>query len=141
MATKTTVIVEDVGGSFARFRSESPKVFRQVLYDALERSGFALEQRMRAAAPVGPDAPHIRDYITSKRYGYVEQVGYIDATDQAGPNNTASIAEVALYNEYHPNLQPFMRPSAELELKDFKSRMEKALGDVERSLSGGGGLL
>ncbi len=140
MADNMMFVLEDVGGAFARFQREAPKVFRQLIYDALERSAFALAQRMKAAAPVGPDAPHIRDAVTWKRYGYVAQIGYIDATEPAGPTNTASIAQVALFNEYRPNEQPFMRPSAELELKDFQKRMEKALGDAERSLSGGGGL-
>ncbi len=138
MADNMMFVLEDVGGAFARFQREAPKVFRQLIYDALERSAFALAQRMRAAAPVGPEAPYMRDFITTKRYGYVAQIGYIDVTEL--DNSGASIANVALFNEYRPNEQPFMRPSAELELKDFQKRMEKALGDAERSLSGGGGL-
>jgi hypothetical protein len=135
------IILEDVGGSFARLREESPKIYRQVVYDALDKTRFALEQRMRSMAPVGPDSPHIREAITSKRRGYTAQVGYIDATDFAGPDNDASLADVALYNEYNPNRQPFMRPAAELEAKDFVTRIMKACRDVEHSLSGGGGLL
>ena len=135
---KVVITVEDVGGAFKRFQQEAPKVFRQVIYDALDRSAFALAQRMRAAAPVGPDAPHIRDFITTKRHGYVAQIGYIEATEPAGPDNDASVANVALFNEYRPNQQPFMRPSAEAELNDFQKRMRQALEQAERSLSGGG---
>lgn len=138
---RITVSLEDVGGAYARFLREAPKVFRQCLIDAVDRTAFAAAQRMRAMAPVGPDAPHIRDFITTKRRGLVAQVGYIDATQSAGPNNDATIAEVALYNEYRPNAQPFMRPAAEGESKDFVRRVQAACGQAERSLSGGGGLL
>jgi len=141
MASRTEIELVDVNGSFAKFLREAPKVMRQCLYDALDKTAFAVGQRMRTKAPVGPDAPHIRDYVTQKRRGLTAQVGYIDATQPAGPGNTATIAEVALFNEYMPNKQPFMKPAAREEEGNFLKRMKSAIGQVERDLSGGGGLL
>lgn len=132
--------VEDVGGSFARFLKNAPKEMRKCMAGAVQATAFALAQRMKAKAPVGPDAPHIRDFVTSKSRGLYGRAGFIDATEQAGPNNPASIADVALYNEYRPNAQPFMKPAAEQESADFVKRMKVAMGLVERNLSGGGGL-
>lgn len=134
-------IIEDVGGSFRRFLDSEKTIARAYLYDAVEKTAFALSLRMSAEAPVGTDEPHIRDNVTYKRRGMTAQVGFIDATQAAGPDNPASLADVALYNEYHPNVQPFMRPAAEAEAKDFIRRVEDAIRRVERDLSGGGGLL
>lgn len=133
--------VIDVNGSFKRFLKNAPKEFREVLKDAVKRTSFALERRMASSAPIGPDAPHIRDFVTHKVRGLQGQVGFIDATAQAGPENDATIADVALYNEYRPNKQPFMLPAAEAEASDFVKRAKAALGQAERNLSGGGGLL
>jgi hypothetical protein len=135
------VVLEDVGGSFARFLRDAPKEMRQQLQAAVKTTSFAMQQRMKAMAPVGPDAPHIRDAVTHSVRGLVGKVGFIDATAPAGPGNSASIGDVALYNEYSPNNQPFMRPSAEAESSDFVRRMKAAVTQAERSLSGGGGLL
>lgn len=132
--------IVDAGGLFARFKREAPKEFREAIYDAVEKTSFALAQRMRAMAPVGPEAPHIRDHISYKRRGARAEVGYLDATQEAGAGSTATIADVALFNEYAPNKQPFMRPAAEMESKDFDRRVRDALKRVERDLSGGGGL-
>jgi hypothetical protein len=133
--------IEDVGGSFAKFLKNAPKDMRAYLQDAIEKTAFAMAGRMRAGAPVGPDSPHIRDAVTYKRRGLTAQVGFIDATEAAGPDNTATLADVALYNEYSPNKQPFMRPAAEAEASDFTRRMKAAVTQAEHSLSGGGGLL
>jgi hypothetical protein len=141
LMARTVLQIEDVGGSFARLLKQAPKVMRQCVYDALDRTAFALSRRMEASAPVGPDAPHIKDHVTWKRRGLTAQAGFIDATQQAGPNNDATIAEVAMFNEYLPNKQPFMRPAAESEASDFVKRMKAAIGQAERDLSGGGGLL
>jgi hypothetical protein len=138
---KVSITLEDVGGAFRRFQQEAPKVFRQVIYDALDRSAFAVAQRMRAEAPVGPDAPHIRDFVSWKRRGYVAQIGFIEVTELAAPGSDSTIPGVALFNEYSPNRQPFMRPAAEAELSDFQKRMRAAMEQAERDLSGGGGLL
>jgi hypothetical protein len=134
-------VIEDVGGGFQRLLNAEKTIARAYLYEAVEKSAFALARRMEADAPFGPDAPHIKERVTYKRRGMTAQVGYIEATEAAGPDNDASVADVALYNEYHPNQQPFMRPAAEAEAKDFIRRIEDAIRHVERDLAGGGGLL
>lgn len=134
-------VLEDTNGSFARFLRDAPKAMRNEIQAAVKTTCFAMQQRMRAQAPVGPDAPHIRDHVTYAVRGLSGRVGFIDATEAAGPHNTATLADVALYNEYTPNQQPFMRPAAEAEASDFTRRMKAAITNAERSLSGGGGLL
>jgi hypothetical protein len=138
MAATITVTLEDVNGSFARFLREAPRVARKEVAFAVQKATFQVAQRMRASAPVGPDAPHIRDAITTTQRGLTGQAGFINATEPAGPNNSATQAEVALYNEYTPNKQPFMRPAAEAEASGFVRGVREALGRVERTLSGGG---
>lgn len=133
-------VIEDVGGSFARFMREAPKEMRKLLAGEVKATAFSLERRIAFKAPHGPDAPHIKERVTHKARGLSAQVGYIDATEPAAPGNPASIADVALYNEYRPNKQPFMRPAAEAEASDFVKRITVGIGKVERSLSGGGGL-
>jgi hypothetical protein len=131
----------DVGGSFRRMLDRAPRETRRLLEGEIKATAFALSRRMIAKAPKGPDAPHIRDHVSTKTRGLSAQVGYINATQSAGPRSDATIAEVALYNEYRPNRQPFMRPAAEAETSDFVKRMTRAMSEVERNLSGGGGLL
>jgi len=133
--------IEDVGGSFARFVKNAPKDVRSALNDAVKKTCFAMEGRMSVLAPKGPDSPHIKDAVTHKVRGLTGQVGFIDATQQAGADNDATLADVALFNEYSPNKQPFMRPAAEAESSDFVRRATHALTQAERNLSGGGGLL
>ncbi len=133
-------VIEDVGGSFAKFLREAPRVARAHLHDAVEKTALALQQRMRAMAPVGPDAPHIRDAISYLRRGQTAQVGLLEATQPAAPGSSATLAEVGLYNEYSPNKQPFMRPAADMEDRAFIRRVTDAVKQMERDLSGGGGL-
>lgn len=133
--------IEDVGGRFAAIKTTAPKVFAAFVADAVEKTAFGIQQTMRATAPVGPDAPHIRDHVSYTRRGMTAQVGFINATTPAAPGSDASMADVALYNEYQPNKQPFMRPAAEAEARNFLRRMKDAVQQAERNLSGGGGLL
>lgn len=140
---KTTIHLEDVGGSFKRFLAEAPREARAALHDAVEKTAFALQQRMKALAPMGPDAPHIKELITYARRGQRAQIGILESAgggSPAAPGSTATNAEVALYNEYNPNRQPFMKPAAEAEDRDFTRRVSDAMKQVERNLSGGGGL-
>lgn len=131
-------MVEDVGGSFAQFLKRAPRETRAALHDAVEHTAFALQQRMKALAPVGPDAPHIRDAITYQRRGQRADIGLLNATEPAAPGSTASLADVGLYNEYNPNRQPFLRPAAEREDRDFVQRVRDAMRRVEQTLSIGG---
>jgi hypothetical protein len=132
------LFVEDVNGSFAKFLREAPRVARAYLHDAVEKSAFAVQQRMKSLAPVGPDAPHIREAITYRRRGQRADVGLLDATQPAAPGSSATLADVGLFNEYDPNRQPFMRPAAEQEDGPFIRRVIDAIKRVERDLSAGG---
>lgn len=126
------VTIVDVNGSFARFIREAPKVARVYLSAAVGTTTVAVTQRMKALAPVGPDAPHIKDDLASqlpKRHALVGRAGIFDNDEQA---------HIALYNEYRPNKQPFMLPAALDEENAFRARAIAALKQVETTLSGGG---
>lgn len=133
--------IEDVGGSFAKFLKNAPKEMRAYIQDAVKKTCFSMRGRMEVGAAEGPDAPHIKDHVTFETRGLSGKVGFINATEAAGPGNDATIADVALFNEFRPNVQPFMRPAAEAEASDFARRMKAAITQAEHSLSGGGGLL
>jgi hypothetical protein len=143
MADRFTFTVEDDGG-LKRLAAESPRIIREMLKDPVNKTRFALENRIRLRAPVGPDAPHIKDAVTSKmlRGGMTAYVGYIDATEQASPDNPATQAFVALLNEYNHNRSnpPFMRPAAEAESSDFIRRVTDALNQLDRHLGRGVGI-
>lgn len=138
--TRIVVTLDDVGGSFKRFLERAPREARAALHDAVERTAFSLQQRMKALAPLGPDAPHIKDAISYKRRGQRAEIGLLDATEPAAPGSTATMADVGLFNEYSPNRQAFMKPAAEAENADFTRRVSDAMRQVERNLSSGGGL-
>lgn len=125
---RITTVLEDVNGSFARFLRTAPKEFRQELAHVVKQTVFGVGQRMKANAPVGPDAPHIRNDVETTARGLGGKVGYLTNPDQAA---------VALYNEFRPNKQPFMRKSAEDEAGEFRARATKALQKAGRSLSSG----
>lgn len=132
----------DIGGSFARFLKEAPRIARASLHEAVKQTAFSLSRRMMAGAAVSGDeyAPHMRDAITYEAKGMRAEVGFINATEPAAPGSNASIADVALYNEYRPNRQPFMRPAAEAESSDFMRRVSVAIQQMERTLSSGTGI-
>jgi hypothetical protein len=141
---KVTIHLEDVGGSFKRFLAEAPREARAYLHDAVEKTAFSMQQRMKANLHYGPDAPHIKDLVSYRRRGQRAEIGLLDGQGgeaPAGAGSTATNAEVGLYNEYNPNNQPWARPAAEAENADFTRRVSDAMKQVERSLSGGGGLL
>jgi hypothetical protein len=139
MARNNIVIsLEDVGGSFRRLLREAPREARAYLHDAVEKTAFSMANRMRANAPVGPDAPHIKDAIDYKRRGQRAEIGILEGTAPASPDSKTTVAEVGLYNEYNPNKQPFIRPAAEAENADFTRRVADAIRKVERVLSAGG---
>jgi hypothetical protein len=125
----------DVGGSFKKFLRTAAPTIRKNAEQAIDKTGQSLVQRMRSMAPVGPDAPHIRDAITYRRRGTLVEVGLLDAGQPAGPGSNATMADVALYNEYNPNQQPFMRPAAEQEDRAFVNRVTDAVKQAERNLS------
>lgn len=116
--------IEDVGGSFKKFVRNAPKVLRKHLEKSIGSTGPGLAERMKAMAAVGPDAPHMRDAIEVRQRGAMAEVGIFDPEQ----------AEVALYNEYSPNHQPFMRPAAEQSDKDFVRQATNAVERMEKEL-------
>ena len=132
--TRYTSGLEDVNGSFARFIKQAPKEARELCKDAVKVTTFAVLQRMRAKVPVGPDAPHIKDALDMKASGLSGRAGILTSDGEDGP------AHIALYNEYLPNQQPFMRPAAQAEQGDYVKRMKAAIGQLERRLGSGTGI-
>lgn len=131
MALTNRIYIEDVNGSFAAFIRNAPKEVKANLQHAVRITAFAVGQRMKANAPVGPDAPHIKDDIEVQNgRGLSSKVGYF-----GGNGDDSDQLHIALYNEFKPNAQPFMRPAADDEASEFRQLAEVALKNAERSLS------
>jgi hypothetical protein len=139
---KIRVDVVDVNGSFKRFIEFASKgEARKRLHSPVLSTAAALETRMRASAPVGPGEDHIKNAITFSHRATSAQVGLLSEDfggDPAGDGSNATMAEVALYNEYNPNKQPFMRAAAEAESKGFERRIADVLKDMENALGRAG---
>jgi hypothetical protein len=132
---KVTVSLEDVGGSFKRMCEEAPKLARQMMGTAVFTTAMKTLSAMEAAAPEGPDdegltpGEHIRlDLETQWTSGrpLSARVGIFDNDGQA---------HVALYNEYEPNQQPFMRTSLFAQESAFHAAASAALVSIERKLA------
>lgn len=137
MATKTVIVIEDVGGSFARFMKTAPKVARKFVGAAVAKTVEHLADEMFDLAPPRSDQPpHIKDAIDYESRGLSGKAGILEGAEPAGSDSTATQADVAIFNEYNPNQQPFMRPAAEREAAPFVARVTAALKKVERELSG-----
>ncbi len=127
----------DVNGSLRRLARDAPSVLRKRLMPAVLLTAGRLAKRMAANAPVGPDAPHLRDTVTFTQRGLSAEVGYIRdhyGADPAADGSDATNAEVAFYNEYVPNEQPFMRNSAHQESSAFVERISEAAASIEKGL-------
>jgi hypothetical protein len=133
-----SVSIEDVDKSFQRLYRQGPKIARQLLQPAIQVSAFALGRRMSANAPRSEPAfaPHIQDEIEVASKGLSARVGILSQ----GP--TGEEADIALFNEYRPNRQPFMRPSAEQHEREHARLLERAIrGLPSRIGSSRGGAL
>jgi hypothetical protein len=132
---KFSVSIEDVGGSFQRLYRDSPKIARKLLQPAVRLSAFSLGRRMEALAPRSDPtfAPHIQDQIDTKAHGLSARVGILD------PGPTGIEADIALFNEYRPNKQPFMRPAAEAHEKEHARILERALRGLPSRITGSSG--
>jgi hypothetical protein len=125
--------LEDADGSFGRFIANAPKECKELLKSAVQSTTFAVLQRMQATVPVGPDAPHIKEDLAYAVRGLNGRAGILKGTGEGDS------AHIALYNEYIPNKQPFMRPAAKAEEGAFVRRTLEALGQLERRLGSGTG--
>lgn len=125
---RVTVRIEDVNGSFARLIKQAPKEARAFLSQAVATTTVAVNQRMKARVPVDEGqlkaALDVRLPKGNRLHG---QAGVWDPEQAA----------IAQFNEWTPNKQPFMRPSAQDESAEFKARAEKALKRMEAALSQG----
>ncbi|CAN5850610.1 hypothetical protein BH18ACI5_BH18ACI5_04410 [soil metagenome] len=127
--------IKDVNGSFARMVREAPKLAKRHLSTAVFQTAGVAQRRMEANAPLGPDGEgltpggHIKFDIErrGRTGGLSATVGLFDP-DQAA---------VALFNEYVPNRQPFMRPASKASERKFEHEATAALVKVERALAGG----
>jgi hypothetical protein len=133
-AFRITTRLEDVNGSFKRMIEQAPKETKALLSAAVQTTTFALGQRMKAMAPVSDEAPHMRDDITIKVRGLNGRAGILKGE---GENDSA---HVALYNEFVPNKQPFLRPAAFAERSDFARRAKEAIGLLDKRLGSGTGI-
>lgn len=120
-----SMALDDVGGSFAKFVKNAHKTLVKHVEPRVDKSARLMVEKMRAAAPVGPDAPHMRDAITYQRIGKMAEIGIFDPEQ----------AQVALYNEYTPNRQPFMRAAAEQSDGEFVRQVTDGIAQMERDLS------
>lgn len=133
---KISIEVEDVRGSVSRLVREAPKVTKRFLSTAVFQTGAAVQRSMEVHAPFGPDGrgrtpgAHIRQDIEHRgaHGSLTARVGIFDDEDQVA---------VAMYNEYRPNRQPFMKVSAQENARGFEERAERALAQCERFLAQG----
>lgn len=133
---KIIVEVVDVKGSFKRLIKEAPKVARKHLFGAVFSTAAAVRTTMEATAPLGPTGQgrtpldHIKNDIEHRQKdgSLSARVGIFDDPDQVA---------VATYNEYAPDQQPFMKPSALANESRFHTLAINALQLMERYLSQG----
>jgi hypothetical protein len=122
----------DVHGSLRRLVIMGPKVFRGFIKPQIQVSAHAVAARARTLAPVGEAMPkgrrHIRDGIEVAVHPVklFADVGFFSNPDEAA---------VAIYNEYTPNRQPFLRPALEAEEREYHTRFVKALRAAAGELS------
>jgi hypothetical protein len=136
MPPKVTIDIVDVGGSFARMCREAPKIARKELGVAVQKATINVSDEMYDRAPARSEAPpHIKDAIDWKTSGLSGRAGILDGEAPSGTD--ASMGEVALYNEYSPNEQPFMLPAANASAKKFEAEARKALDRIESALGSG----
>ena len=133
-AFRITTRLEDVNGSFKRMCEQAPREAKALMASAVQVTTFALGQRMKATAPVSDEAPHMRDDISISVRGLNGRAGILKASGEGDS------AHIALYNEFLPNKQPFMRPAAIAEKSDFARRAKEAIGLLDKRLGSGTGI-
>jgi hypothetical protein len=134
---KITVDLVDLNGSFRRFYTQAPKVVRAALKGVVTKGADRLSDEMYDRAPPRSEAPpHVRDAIDVKQVGLSAKVGILNGEEASGTD--ATMGEVALFNEYAPNRQPYMLPAANATTRPLEDMARKALAKVEQELSVGG---
>lgn len=137
---KITTEIIDVGGRYAKLFVNAPKVVRRELGQAVAKATERVADEMFDRAPArSDDPPHVKDAIDYVSRGLNGRAGILDGGASAGKGD-ATMGEVALYNEFEPNEQPFARPGADAAAQPFADLATKALERAERSLAGGLGI-
>lgn len=137
MAAQFRIEIEDVGGRFASLDKRAMKSLRKHLGAAVAKTTAHVADEMFDNAPPRSEVPpHVKDAIDYVVRGLVGRAGILHGEEPAG--NDATQGEVAVFNEFSPNKQPFMRPAAEKEVPLYRKRAEDALGKMERELAVGG---
>lgn len=132
---KVGIEIVDVGGRFARLASNSSREFRRALAPAVAKGTERLADEMfDLSPPRSDDPPHVKDAIDYESRGLSGKAGILNGGESAGSGDT-TMGEVALFNEYDPNEQPFMRPAAENVANDFARDVTQALERAVRSLA------
>lgn len=137
MAAKVTVTIEDVGGTFKRFVTEAPKLCRKLLGTAVFLTSRRVLTAMEIGAPLGPDGQgatpddHIKYDLEenwASSHPLSARVGILKSPEQAA---------VALYNEYAPNKQPFMKIALLSQESSFHREAMAALKSIEAQFANG----
>jgi hypothetical protein len=115
------------------------------MLQTIKATAGSVKTGVKSRAPVGPDAPHIKDDV-DVRIGKESartiwaKVGYLSEKPAGGSDPDATQPAVAFWQEYgrgRGSKRPrrFMLPTAEGETGSYLSRMTKALRDAERRLA------
>lgn len=134
---RNVIEIEDVGGRFKSLYARSRTEVRKYVAAAVAKTAEHLADEMFDNAPPRSDAPpHVKDDIDYESRGLSGKAGILRGNEPSGSEGTTQ-GEVALFNEYAPNKQPFMRPAAATEQPLFVKRVSDALVLVEKALGGG----
>jgi hypothetical protein len=116
----------DVDGSFKRFITNAPKKMQAAAASVVTHAGQEVLDRMRSLAPV----------LTGDMRGALSMDADGKSSVRVGVLTNPEQAAVALYNEYTPNQQPFMRPALEAESTAYVSQMKRVLAQAAAKLEG-----
>lgn len=105
--------------TFTPFLEQAPTVLK-----AAGRRG-AQQTTPKVLARMEANAPRLTGVMASRLTANGGQVGIFDNSEEAS---------VALFNEYSPNHQPFMRPAAQSSVGDLIEAMTSAIQGAEADL-------
>lgn len=128
------VVLVDVNGSCKRLFEEAPKKLKQFLGTAVFLTSSGVKRDMEAGAQLGPGGEGLTPDTHIKFE--IEWMGNPKALSQRVGVFTPGDADVALYNEYSPDHQPFMVPAAKNNSALLLKEATIALQKVERYFTG-----
>lgn len=110
----------DIFDTFTAFTERAPAVLRAAAYRGAHRTAPRVLARMQAAAP------RLTGAMAAKLTADGGLVGIFDDPEEAS---------VALFNEYSPNHQPFMRPALQSEGSGLIASVTEEVGAAEAELA------